>query len=141
MNRFITRGLVTAAASGALLAVSAGGALADDCVNVSRNTDPTQATHGGTTLDSPFGPVPVKGHWVYLGPDGWLFVSPGTTSLLGGAVDTTSLPGSQGNFTNGKGDGLLEQSGTASDGRRCVPAFTTGHGIVGECGEEPSAPQ
>lgn len=140
MNRFITRGLVTAAASGALLAVSAGAALADDCVNISRNTDPAQATRGSTMLDSPFGPVPVKGHWIYLG-DAWLFVSPGTTSLLDGAVDTTSLPGSQGNFTNGKGDGLLEQSGTASGGRRCVPAFATGHGIVGECGEEASAPQ
>ena len=44
----------------------------------------------------------MKRHWIYLG-DAWLVVSPGTTSLLDGAVDTTGLPGSQGNLTNGKG--------------------------------------
>jgi hypothetical protein len=116
-----------------IVGLAAGPALADDCVNVSRNTNPAQATKGGKTLDTPFGETVVKGHWIYLG-DTWLFVTPGTESLLDGAVDTSGLPGADGNFTNGQSDGLLEQSGTASDGRRCE-AFK-GHGIIGECGAE-----
>lgn len=128
------RALVTVAATGVMLTAGAGVALADDCVNLSRNVTETQAAKGAKTIDSPSGPTFVKGHWIYLG-DVWLFVTPGTQSLLGGAVDTTSLPGAQGNFTNGKGDGLLEQSGTASDGKRCA-VMEKGHGIAGECGEE-----
>lgn len=131
---FIKRGLVSAAAAGVVLTVGAGTAFADDCVNVSRNTNPAQATSGGKTMSTPFGDVVVKGHWVYLG-DVWLFVTPGTQSLLDGAVDTSGLPGAEGNFTNGKGDGLLEVSGAASDGRRCA-VMENGHGIAGECGEE-----
>jgi hypothetical protein len=134
MKGFIKRGLVTAAATGAFLSIGIGTALADDCVNLSRSTDPAQAQHGGKTMSAPFGDVTTKGHWVYLG-DVWLFVTPGTESLLGGAVDTTGLPGAEGNFTNGQGDGLLEVSGTASDGRRCA-VMASGHGIAGECGEE-----
>jgi hypothetical protein len=138
MNHFIKRGLVTAVATGAFVAIGAGSALADDCVNLSRNTNPAQAAKGAKTLDTPFGPTSVKGHWVYLG-DVWLLVTPGTESLLDGAVDTSGLPGAKGNFTNGKGDGLLEQSGTASGGRRCA-VMENGHGIAGECGED-SEPQ
>lgn len=134
MNHFIKRGLVTAVATGAFVAIGAGSALADDCVNLSRNTNEAQATKGAKTMETPFGEVAVKGHWVYLG-DVWLFVTPGTESLLGGAVDTTALPGAEGNFTDGKGDGLLEQSGTASGGRRCA-TMEKGHGIAGECGDE-----
>lgn len=134
MNHFIKRGLVTMVATGAFVAIGAGAAMADDCVNLSRNTNPTQAAKGAQTLDTPFGPTSVKGHWVYLG-DVWLFVTPGTESLLDGAVDTSALPGAEGNFTNGKGDGLLEQSGTASGGRRCA-VMEHGHGIAGECGED-----
>lgn len=133
MNRMIKRGIITAAATGALLAVSSGGAFADDCVNLSRNTNEAQALKGAKMLETPFGTTAVKGHWVYLG-DVWLFVSPGTQNLLGGAVDTSDLPGAEGNFTDGKGDGLLEQSGKASDGRRCA-VMEKGHGLAGECGE------
>jgi hypothetical protein len=130
------RGIITAAATGALLAVSSGGAFADDCVNLSRNTNPDQARKGATMMQTPFGPTAVKGHWVYLG-DVWLFITPGTQSLSageGGSVDTSSMPGAEGNFTDGKGDGLLEQSGKASDGRRCA-VMEKGHGLAGECGE------
>lgn len=134
MKGFIKRGLVTAAATGAFLSAGMGTALADDCVTLSRNTDAAQAQHGGKTLSTPFGDVVTKGHWIYLG-EVWLFVTPGTENLLGGAVDTTGLPGAEGNFTNGQGDGLLEVSGTASDGRRCA-VMESGHGIAGECGEE-----
>lgn len=128
--RRVALGAVAVGAAGVLTAAPAFG---DDCVNLSRNTDPTQATSGGTTLSTPFGDTAVKGHWVYLG-DTWLFVSPGTQSLLDGAVDTSALPGANGNFTNGQGDGLLERSGAASEGRRCT-VMQTGHGIAGECGE------
>lgn len=128
------RALVTVAATGVMMTTGAGVALADDCVNVSRNVDGAQAEKGAKTIESPMGPALVKGHWIYLG-DVWLFVTPGTQSLLDGAVDTTSLPGANGKFTNGKGDGLLEQSGTASGGKRCA-VMLKGHGIAGECGEE-----
>lgn len=134
MKSFIKRGLVVAAAGAVMTVGTSGAAFADDCVNLSRNTDAAQATHGSKTMSTPFGDVATKGHWVYLG-DTWLFVSPGTQSLLGGAVDTTGLPGAQGNFTNGKGDGLLEVSGAASGGKRCA-VMENGHGIAGECGEE-----
>jgi hypothetical protein len=117
-----------------IVGLAAAPALADDCVTLDRNTNPAQATAGGKTLSTPFGDTVVKGHWIYLG-DVWLFVSPGTESLLGGAVDTSGLPGAEGNFTDGKGDGLLEQSGAASEGKRCA-VMETGHGIAGECGEE-----
>jgi hypothetical protein len=116
-----------------IVGLAAGPAFADDCVNLSRNTNPAQATKGGKTLATPFGDTVVKGHWIYLG-DTWLFVTPGTDSLLGGAVDTSGLPGANGNFTNGQGDGLLERSGEASGGTRCA-VMETGHGIAGECGE------
>lgn len=118
-----------------IVGLAAGPAFADDCVNLSRNTNPAQATKGGKTLATPFGDVTVKGHWIYLG-DTWLFVTPGTDSLLGGAVDTSGLPGANGNFTDGKGDGLLERSGEASGGKRCA-VMEKGHGIAGECSEEP----
>lgn len=117
-----------------IVGLAAGPAFADDCVNLSRNTNSAQATAGAKTIDSPFGPTAVKGHWIYLG-DTWLFVSPGTESLLDGAVDTSALPGASGNFTNGMGDGLLERSGTASGGKRCA-VMEHGHGIAGECGED-----
>lgn len=125
---------VGAASVAGIIALTAGPALADDCVNLSRNTNPAQATNGGKTFETPFGETVVKGSWVYLG-DVWLFVTPGTESLLGGAVDTSDLPGAEGNFTNGKGDGLLEQSGDASDGKRCA-VMESGHGLAGECGEQ-----
>ena len=124
---------LSAASVVGIIAVTAGPALADDCVNLSRNTDSAQAMNGAKTLATPFGSTFVKGSWVYLG-DTWLFVTPGTESLLGGAVDTTGLPGAEGNFTDGKGDGLLEQPGDASDGKRCA-VMESGHGIAGECGE------
>lgn len=105
-------------------------------MNLSRNTNPAQATNGGKTLETPFGETVTKGTWVYLG-DTWLFVSPGTESLLGGAVDTTGVPGVDGNFTDGKGDGLLQQSGDASDGKRCdTAALEAEHGLAGECGDQ-----
>jgi hypothetical protein len=47
-------------------------------------------------------------------------------------VNTSGLPGAEGNFTNGEGDGLLEVSGAASEGKRCA-AMESGHGIAGEC--------
>lgn len=122
-----------AAAIAAAGVVTAAPALADDCVNLSRNTNPAQATSGGKTLSTPWGDTVVKGHWVYLG-NTWLFVTPGTQSLLDGAVDTSAVPGANGNFTAGQGDGLLERSGAASDGRRCA-VMRNGHGIAGECGE------
>ena len=132
MNRTISRSLVTVAAAGALLTISAGGAFADDCVNLSRNTNPAQALNGAKIVAGPGGEAAaVKGHWVYLG-DVWLFVTPGPQDLFG--ADTSGLPGAQGNFTNGKGDGLLEQSGKASDGRRCPPE-TKSTGMVGQCGD------
>ncbi len=89
------------------------------------------------------GDTVVKGHWVYLPADGeqpatWLFISPGTQNL--GGIDVSGLPGMQGNFTNGKGDGPLEQSGAASGGRRCA-VMDNGHGIAGECGETTGSPQ
>jgi hypothetical protein len=120
-----------------IVGLAAGPAFADDCVNLSRNTNPAQAMQGGKTLATPFGDVTVKGHWIYLeDPEGstWLFITPGTDSLLDGAVDVSSLPGANGNFTDGKGDGLLERSGEASGGKRCA-VMEKGHGIAGECGE------
>jgi hypothetical protein len=132
MNMKASRRLALGAlAAGASVVLAAGPAFANDCVNLSRNTNPEQATKGGKTLSTPFGPTITKGHWVYLG-DIWLFVSPGTESLLGGAVNTSGLPGAEGNFTNGEGDGLLEVSGAASEGKRCA-AMASGHGIAGEC--------
>ena len=115
-----------ALSAGAALVLTAGPALADDCVNLSRNTNPAQATKGA----KPIADTVAKGSWVYLG-EVWLFVTPGTQSLMG--VDTTGLPGAEGSFTDGKGDGLLEQSGAASDGKRCEAV--KGHGLAGECGE------
>jgi hypothetical protein len=133
MRGFIKRGLVTVVATGAFVTIGAGAAFADDCVNLSRNANPDQALKGAKMLATPFGEIPTKGNWVYLG-DVWLLVTPGTESLLGGAVDTTGMPGADGNFTDGKGDGLLEVSGAASDGRRCA-TMENERGLAGECGE------
>lgn len=135
MKDYIRRGLITAAATGAALTMGAGAAFADDCVNLSRNTNVEQATKGAKEVDTgeAFGTVLTKGNWVYLG-DTWLLITPGTESLFGGAIDTSAMPGVNGNFTNGAGDGLLERSGTASDGRRCA-AVNGETGLAGECGE------
>lgn len=135
MNSSIRRGLVTAVSTGAFLSFGAGAAIADDCVNLSRNTNAQTAAKGAKTLDAgPLGSVLTKGNWVYVG-EAWLLITPGTESLLGGVVDTSGMPGAEGNFTNGMGDGLLERSGTASDDRRCA-VMESGHGVAGECGSE-----
>ena len=114
--RSITRGVLTAATSVALLASGAGAAFADDCVNLSRNASPDRALHGGKVFTVPgedgFTTV-TKGHWVYVG-DTWLFITPGTTSLDG--IDVSSLPGSSGNYTNGQADDLLGVAGQHSAG-------------------------
>ena len=68
---------LSAASVVGIIAVTAGPALADDCVNLSRNTDSAQAMNGAKTLATPFGSTFVKGSWVYLG-DTWLSV-PGVT--------------------------------------------------------------
>lgn len=136
MRQSIRRGLVTVVATGAALTVGAGAAFADDCVNLSRNTDVEQATKGAKEVDTgAFGTVLTKGNWVYL-EDAWLLITPGTESLFGGMVDTSAMPGVNGNFTNGAGDGLLERSGSASDGRRCA-AVSGETGLAGQCGEHP----
>lgn len=136
MKSLIRRGIVTAVATGAVMAFGTGAAFADDCVNLSRNTNADQAVKGAKEVytGDAFGTVMTKGNWVYLG-DVWLLITPGTEGLFEGAIDTSAMPGVEGNFTNGKGDGLLEVSGAASDGRRCA-TMENGKGIAGECGDE-----
>src|SRR5690242_15820806 len=103
MSRLTARTSVVAATTGLLLLTGAGSALANDCLNISRST---KATPGGTTLGTPFGDLQVKGHWVNIG-EGWLFVSPGTQTLLGGAIDTSGLPGAEGNFSGANNQDAL----------------------------------
>jgi hypothetical protein len=132
MSRLSARTAVVAATTGLMLLTGAGAAFANDCVNISRST---KATPGGTTIDSPFGTLQVKGHWVNIG-DGWLFVSPGTQSLLGDAVDTSGLPGAKGNFSGANGqDALLGVQGVKG-GQACERDSIGDHGIVGACGAE-----
>jgi hypothetical protein len=132
MSRRLARTTVVAAATGFMLMSGIGAAFANDCVNVSRSTKPTP---GGSTLSTGFGDFQVKGHWVNLG-DTWLFVSPGTQSLLGGAVDTSGLPGANGNFSGANEiDDLLGVQASKS-GKACERDSFGQHGIASACGAE-----
>ena len=132
MSRRTTRTAVVTAATGVMLLTGVGAAFANDCVNVSRSTNPTP---GGSTLSTEFGDFQVKGHWVNLG-DTWLFVTPGTQSLLGGAVDTSGLPGSNGSYSGANGiDDLLGIQGSKG-GRACLRDSFGQHGVASACGQE-----
>jgi hypothetical protein len=132
MSRLSVRTAVVTATTGLMLLTGAGAAFANDCVNISRST---KATPGGSTITSPFGELQVKGHWVNIG-EGWLFVSPGTESLLGGLVDTSDLPGAEGSFSGANDqDALLGVQGTKG-GQACERDSFGQQGIVGACGGE-----
>ena len=133
MKQGMKRAAAAVAVAGAVMVLGTGSAFANDCVNLSRNTSPESATKGGKVLQTPFGPTVTKGHWVYLG-DVWLFVSPGTESLLGGAVDTSGLPGADGNFSGvNDEDALLAVQGVKGGAACERPSFGE-EGIAGACG-------
>jgi hypothetical protein len=130
MSRRTARTAVVAATTGLMLVTGVGAAFANDSVNVSRST---KATPGGSSISTPFGDLQVKGHWINIG-EGWLFVSPGTESLLGGAVDTSGLPGAEGNFSGAnEQDALLGVQGTKG-GKACERDSFGQHGIASACG-------
>lgn len=118
MRRFILAASVALAS----LAVSAGPALADTCLNVSR-----AAPTGPVT-----GPL-VEGNWLWLPSVGapiqaWAFIPPGTDVSV-----FFDLPGANGNFTNGKTDSLLGVSANCPPGAN--PNRQTTNGIQSGCGE------
>lgn len=88
-------------------AISAQVAFADSCVNVSR----AAPTSTGTAI--------FKGNWVWLPSVGasfeaWAFVVPG--SDIAEEMGFPSLPGANGNFTNGKTESLLGVSANCPPG-------------------------
>lgn len=98
------------------------------CENVSRPVDTSHAT----AVELPFGTVYVQGNWVVLPfePDAWIFVPPGTLSLIG-VTDSVTPAGQTGNYMNGEAVALLanmcDGHGLALDNRQ------TGHGIQVGC--------
>ena len=123
----IRKFLAVGAAAFALMFV-APAAQALHCENVSRPVDTSHAK--AVVLD--FGTVYVQGNWVVLPfePDVWIFVPPGTLSLIG-VTDSVTPAGQQGNYMNGAGLTLLANmcagNGLALDNRQ------TGHGIQVGC--------
>lgn len=116
-RRVATIGLIT----GAILTVGAGAAFADDCSNVSR---PAPVCDMSCTA-----PV-IAGNWVWLPsigiPDAaWGFAPPG-----GADSQSSGLPGSNGNYTDGQVDDLLGVAAAHSTGVCSTPTRTTDpHGI------------
>ena len=116
-RRVATIGLIT----GAMLTVGAGAAFADDCSNVSR---PAPACDMSCTV-----PV-ITGNWVWLPSIGipnaaWGFAPPG-----GADSQSSGLPGSNGNYTDGQVDDLLGVAAAHSTGVCSTPTRTTDpHGI------------
>lgn len=132
MSRTLLRTVATAATAGALLIGGSTAAFANDCANVSRST---KATPGGGTLTTPFGDLQTKGRWVNVG-DAWVFISPGTQSLFDGAIDTSGMPGAQGNFSGANGQDALLATQAAHGGGACDRSTFGQHGIASACGAE-----
>jgi hypothetical protein len=99
------------------------------CENVSRTLDTSHAT----AVELPFGTVYVQGNWVVLPfePDVWIFVPPGTLTLIG-VSDAVTPAGQKGNYMNGEAIALLDNmcagNGLALDNRQLD------HGIQVACG-------
>ena len=99
------------------------------CENASRPVDTSHAT----AVELPFGTVYVQGNWVVLPfePDVWIFVPPGTLTLIGETEPVTPA-GQKGNYMNGEGLTLLanmcDGHGLALDNRQ------SDHGIQVQCG-------
>src|SRR4029453_10250414 len=98
------------------------------CENVSRPVDTSHAT--AVVLD--IGTVYVQGNWVVLPfePDVWIFVPPGTLTIIG-VADQVTPAGHTGNYMNGEAVALLANmcagNGLALDNRQ------TDHGIQVAC--------
>ena len=97
--------------------------------NVSRPVDTSHAK----AVELPFGTVYVQGNWVVLPfePDVWIFVPPGTLTLIG-VTDPVTPAGQTGNYMNGTAFTLLANMcaghGLALDNRQ------SGNGIQVVCG-------
>jgi len=127
---FARRVALVGLATGALLSVSAGTALADDCSNVSRAPAPCGMDCNG--------PV-VAGNWVWLPSIGvpvpaWGFAPPGSEDSV-----AVGMPGAAGNYTNGQAADLLgvaarHGTGVCSTPNRSTTDPAQAHGIVtGAC--------
>lgn len=98
------------------------------CENVSRPVDTSHAR----TVDLGFGTIYVQGNWVVLPfePDVWIFVPPGSLTLIG-VSDQVTPAGQTGNYMGGDGLTLLENMcdghGLALDNRQAD------HGIQVAC--------
>jgi hypothetical protein len=120
--------LAIGAALSALMFV-APAAQALHCENVSRPVDTSHAR----TVDLGFGTIYVQGNWVVLPfePDVWIFVPPGTLTLIG-VTDPVTPAGQTGNYMGGDAFALLENMcdghGLALDNRQIS------HGIQAGCG-------
>lgn len=118
MKSVVRNAAVTLGTAGAILAVTAGSAFADNCANVSR---PAPACWSTDTCAP--GPIFV-GRWVWL-PS----LEPGAPAVWGfGTPD---------NFTNGQSDGLTQLANTKSSGAVCATPnrqftgdLSTMHGVL-----------
>ena len=98
------------------------------CENVSR---PVNTSHAKAVVVEGVGTIYVQGNWVVLPfePDTWIFVPPGTLSLIG-VTDTVTAAGQKGKFMGGDEIALLanmcDGHGLALDNRQSDHGIQTG---------------
>ena len=98
------------------------------CENVSR---PVDTSHATAVVVEGVGTIYVQGNWVVLPfePDTWIFVPPGTLSLIG-VTDSVTPAGHTGNYMGGDAFALLanmcDGNGLALDNRQADNGIQAG---------------